>query len=56
MKFIWDENKNQANIIKHGINFKDVKKIYDNPMIVSCDSRFDYGEERLIGYGLLDFW
>ena len=37
MKFEWDENKNEANIRKHGIDFNDIPKIFDGPMIINPD-------------------
>jgi len=53
MKFEWDEEKNRANIRKHGIDFQDVIGMFDFPMLVSPDVRDDYGEERWVGIGLL---
>jgi len=29
MKFEWDEQKNQANIKKHGMNFADAHKVFE---------------------------
>ena len=31
MRFEWDENKNDANIIKHGISFKLASKVFSDP-------------------------
>lgn len=53
MKIEWDEQKNQINIRKHGIDFEDVAEIFDHPMLVMLDTRQDYGEERSIGIGFL---
>ena len=53
MKFEWDENKNDANIKVHGIDFCDAHLIFDSPILVKIDNRKDYGEERLIGLGAL---
>ena len=53
MRFEWDENKNEENIRKHGIDFTDVYKIFNGAMIVNLDERVDYGEDRYIGVGLL---
>lgn len=49
MKLDWDENKNEINISKHGIDFNDLTEVYNNPMIVIKDERMDYGEDRFIG-------
>ena len=54
MRFEWDENKNKSNIEKHDIDFHDAILIFSTPMLVILDTRYDYGEERSIGFGLLD--
>ncbi len=46
MLFEWDESKNKANIVKHGIDFNDVPDIFRHPMLALRDDRADYGEER----------
>ncbi|NMY05760.1 BrnT family toxin [Pseudomonas sp. WS 5059] len=51
MNFEWDESKNQANILKHGIDFNDVPDIFQHPMLALLDERADYGEERWVGIG-----
>lgn len=53
MTFVWEENKNRANIRKHGIDFRDVVDLFNHPMLVRLDTRQDYGEDRWIGIGLL---
>lgn len=48
MLFEWDENKNQKNIEKHGIDFNDAITIFDDDdKIEAVDGRNDYGEERI---------
>jgi uncharacterized DUF497 family protein len=54
MKFEWDEQKNQSNIDKHGLDFADAYRLFSLPMLVGLDEREEYGEERWIGIGLLD--
>ena len=54
MKFEWDEIKNAINIKKHGIDFQGVKSVFDGPMIVNEDNRYDYAERRLIGFGWMN--
>lgn len=51
MRFEWDEAKNEINIRKHGIDFADVKDMFNHPMLTLLDDREDYGEERWIGLG-----
>ena len=50
----WDEEKNEANIDKHGLDFVDASEVFDSPMLVALDTRLDYGEDRWIGLGLLE--
>ncbi|WP_198648844.1 BrnT family toxin [Cyanothece sp. BG0011] len=35
MEFEWDEQKNQTNIIKHGISFQEAKEIFKDPNLVT---------------------
>jgi uncharacterized DUF497 family protein len=54
MALEWDNNKNKINIEKHGIDFLDAYKIFENPIILKIDNRFDYKEKRFIGIGKLE--
>jgi uncharacterized protein len=47
--FEWDEKKDRANLIKHGISFDDASQIFHGPVIVKRSDRKD--EERWIGVG-----
>jgi uncharacterized protein len=51
MKFEWDENKNKANILKHGISFELAASIFASEYISSPDIRKEYGEVRNINIG-----
>ena len=53
MKYEWDVGKNRRNIAKHGISFEDAEQVFSGPCVTFEDSRFDYGEERLVTLGLL---
>ncbi len=53
MQFEWDEAKNLENIRKHEIDFADVFPMFDSPMLIEPDDRFDYGEDRWFGIGFL---
>ena len=55
MRFTWDEMKRQANLSKHGLDFADAEKVFAGPLILVEDNRHDYGEQRTIGIGLLNF-
>jgi len=54
MKFEWDQQKNQANIAKHDLDFGDALRIFRLPLRISLDERENYGEDRWIGIGILD--
>ena len=53
MRFEWDENRNDENIARHGLFFEDADAIFDAPLLTEPDTRFDYGETRWVGIGLL---
>ena len=54
MEFEWDEEKNQANIIKHGISFQEAKEVFNDPNLLTyIDDRFDYEETRELSIGQL---
>ncbi|MEM8780474.1 MAG: BrnT family toxin [Cyanobacteria bacterium P01_G01_bin.49] len=52
--FEWDENKRQANIEKHGIDFADLDELFTKPFLERIDNRIDYGETRIILLGQLN--
>ena len=45
--FEWDHDKNQANIRKHGIDFRDAARIFRKAALDRVDDRRDYGEVRV---------
>jgi uncharacterized protein len=49
----WDEAKRQSNLLKHGLDFADAEFIFDHDVWEIEDTREDYGEERIITFGLL---
>ncbi|MFN7947774.1 MAG: BrnT family toxin [Blastocatellia bacterium] len=49
----WDEDKNAQNISKHGLNFADIQGVFTSPLLVDLDTREDYGEDRMIGIGIV---
>lgn len=56
MRYLWDEAKRQANLSKHGLDFADAEKVFAGPLVLFEDGREDYGEQRMIGIGLLKPW
>jgi uncharacterized DUF497 family protein len=55
MRYLWDEAKRETNLKKHGLDFADAEKVFNSPLLLIEDLREDYGEQRMIGIGLLDF-
>jgi uncharacterized DUF497 family protein len=53
MRFEWDENKRKANIEKHGLDFLESEKIFENSVFTITDDRYDYGEDRFFTLGVL---
>lgn len=53
MRFVWDPQKADDNLHKHGIDFADAQHMFRGPMLVILDDREDYGEERWIGIGFI---
>ena len=54
MDFEWDEAKNTANKLKHGISFVQAVSIFEGRVRTVVDDRFDYGEVRKISFGALE--
>jgi uncharacterized DUF497 family protein len=55
MQFEWDDEKDRANRIKHGVSFSDATEIFQNIRLTAIDSRRDYGETRKITIGEAHF-
>jgi uncharacterized protein len=53
MSYEWDEQKRQVNVHKHGIDFVDIPDLFSGDVVILPDERFDYGEPRFIGIGIL---
>ena len=53
MRFLWDQNKNLANIKKHKISFEEAKTVFfdDNARLIP-DPEHSISEERFIILGL----
>jgi hypothetical protein len=52
--FEWDENKNEGNIKKHGIDFETAKEVFEDPHVLRVLERIVDGEERWQAYGSVD--
>lgn len=49
----YDAAKRRSNLRKHGLDFDDAAKVFDDMVIEWPDERDDYGEERIGTLGLL---
>lgn len=49
----WDEAKRKLNIKKHGLDFAGCDAIWDHFTVTREDIRQDYGEVRLVCFGVL---
>ncbi len=53
MKFEWDESKNQANIRKHGVDFRDAVYVFADPFALNLpDDDHSADEERWLLLGV----
>jgi uncharacterized protein len=54
MRIEWDDKKRRTNLVKHGIDFADLKPLFDGLTITVLDDRYDHGESRFITLGMLN--
>jgi uncharacterized protein len=54
MHFEWDEKKRQSNLAKHGFDFEDAHKLFDRTLWEFEDTKNDYKEKRMCGFGYLN--
>jgi uncharacterized DUF497 family protein len=54
MRFEWDEAKRRTNLRVHGFDFADGEKVFANATLSLPDGRFDYGETRVLTFGILN--
>ncbi|KJV07006.1 BrnT family toxin [Methylocucumis oryzae] len=53
MKFEWDESKNQTNIRKHGVDFRDAVYVFADPFALNLlDDDHSADEERWLLLGV----
>jgi uncharacterized DUF497 family protein len=53
MEFEWDEDKRLKNLQQHHLDFLDAHEFFGGEIAEAADERYDYGEERYLGIGLL---
>jgi uncharacterized DUF497 family protein len=53
MEFEWDEDKREANLVKHGIDFAQAITIWSGQVIDPSASRVNDGETRYLALGAI---
>jgi uncharacterized protein len=54
-RFDWDSRKARANATKHGIEFDDAQRVFEDPFAIDWeDDREDYGEDRYVRLGIAE--
>jgi uncharacterized protein len=53
-KFDWGQSKNRENKRNHFVDFETASRIWDGFVLEHPDDRFDYGEERVNAFGMVD--
>jgi len=49
----FDPAKDAINRVKHGIGLAEAARIDWDDAVIWLDNRFDYGEERMVGWGMI---
>ena len=55
MEFEWDEDKNESNLAKHGIDFEEASRVFLDPWRQEWLDDRDYTEERWQTIGVATF-
>ncbi len=50
----WDDDKRQANLRDHGLDFAGCEAVFDHLVVTAEDVRHTYGEQRINLLGFLD--
>jgi uncharacterized DUF497 family protein len=53
-RYEWDDRKRVSNLEKHGVDFAAIERFDWREVTAEVDSRADYGEARVLAYGMLD--
>lgn len=54
MRIAFDPKKREVTLLERGLDFADAVQVFAGPTFEVEDLRRDYGETRIICYGLLD--
>ena len=53
MLISFDQEKRQATLSERGLDFEDARRVFEGPTFDVEDRRVDYGESRIICFGML---
>ena len=53
-RFEWNEQKNESNKRKHGLDFESAQLVFDDPFCVTFIERVTDGEERWLAIGSIE--
>ena len=54
VRFEWDESKDRANMVKHGVGFDEARRVFSDPRVIIREDRVVGGEERMQAIGHVD--
>ena len=54
IQFVWDERKRRINLQLHGLDFVDVRRVFEAMTYTFEDDRFHYREQRFVTLGFLN--
>ena len=54
MKFAWHDDKERANIAKHGLDFRIAARVFLDPLLLEFEDIGDYGENRWNAIGTVE--
>lgn len=54
MRFEWDSDKSDANLVDRGFDFAFASLIFEGPTLEKEDRRHGYGELRMLALGVAD--
>ena len=54
MVLSWDDSKRLKILVERGLDIAQAQQIFDGAHLDKIDSRFEYGEVRIVTFGFLD--
>ena len=54
MTITYDPKKREETLATRGLDFEDAQRVFNGPNFETEDARTDYGETRIICFGMLD--